>query len=716
MKIARVPVVVWSDGDGRYTACLVGDSRLSGYGATAAEAVRQIKEFLAWITEEHTWTPPVEFAGAELVRVSVGVRPEYRVKERVFPAEGVVKVRVPCVHYPAPGGMRGCVMPLLGVQFYYHDEKSLRQLVRHYAREVLAKKTPRQLTRSLPPRSLRLEELVVRMKARPRASTAVPAPALEAVADPMASRGWRGRLSKPYGRDAQVEDLARRLGEERASVLVVGGSGSGKTTVLAEVARRSARPLWMTSAGRLIAGMKYLGQWQARCEEVVADLSRVEGVLCAENLLDLVRVGGQGPSASLAAFLGPFVERGEVQLVVEATPEELDACRRLLPGFADLFQVVTLPEFTDTEAREVLALAAGALRVPVSDAVPALVQRLFRRFRPYDAFPGKPAGLLRSAAERGARLTPEVVLDVFSRDTGLPQALLRDDLPLDPQGVLDWFRAEILGQEEACRAAASVVVTFKAGMNDPLRPLGTLLLCGPTGVGKTETAKALGRYLFGHEDRVVRLDMSEYAGPGAASRLLEGDAVARVRRQPFNVVLFDEIEKADPEVFDLLLGVLDEGRLTDAWGRVTRFHSTVLLLTSNLGSAATPLGLTQRSLPSYEAEAMAFFRPEFFNRLDRVVRYGPLARDVVLALTRRELGAVAAREGLAAAGLRLTWSAELEELLAQEGYDPRYGARPLQRAVERRVVAPLARFLVDEPGLRDREVRVEVVEGEVIVG
>src|SRR5204863_8817913 len=164
------------------------------------------------------------------------------------------------------------------------------------------------------------------------------------------------------------------------------------------------------------------------------------------------------------------------------------------------------------------------------------------------------------------------VLAEFQRETGLPEKLLRDDLPLPHEEVLAEFRTAVLGQEAACQVAAGVVTALKSGLNDPERPLGVLLFCGPTGVGKTEMAKALSRFLFGAggaKDRLVRLDMSEYAGLGAAQRLFQNadgqlsDFIQKVRRQPFVVVLLDEIEKAAPEVLDALLGVLDEGRLTE---------------------------------------------------------------------------------------------------------------------------------------------------------
>jgi ATP-dependent Clp protease ATP-binding subunit ClpC len=246
-----------------------------------------------------------------------------------------------------------------------------------------------------------------------------------------------------------------------------------------------------------------------------------------------------------------------------------------------------------------------------------------------------------------------------------------------------------------------------------------LLFAGPTGVGKTELARALSQYLFGHgeqADRMVRLDMSEYAGPGAAERLVgdpaaggPSDLVKRIRQQPFTVVLLDEIEKAAPEVFDVLLGVFDEGRLTDRFGRLSTFRSAVIVMTSNLGAGAgagEPFGLVRPGSAApggaYESEVMRFFRPEFFNRIDAVVTFGALDEATVHAITEKELTDLGRREGLTRAGLTLAWDAAVVRHLAAAGFDRRYGARPLQRAIETRVVTPLARHLVANPGCATR--------------
>ena len=284
-----------------------------------------------------------------------------------------------------------------------------------------------------------------------------------------------------------------------------------------------------------------------------------------------------------------------------------------------------------------------------------------------------------------------------------------------------------MGQPTACEAAADLIMTFKAGLNDPGRPLGVLLFVGPTGVGKTELAKAISQYFFGHgdqKDRLIRLDMSEYAGPGASQRFL-GDGrgepsplVRQIRHQPFSVVLLDEIEKAAPEVFDLLLGVFDEGRLTDPYGRLTSFRGAVIIMTSNLGAdRPEPFGFARASASAavYDDEAMNFFRPEFYNRIDSVVTFEPLAVEAMLQITAKELRDVARREGLLRHDLTLEWSDAVVSHLAAQGYDRRYGARPLQRTIEQQVVVPLSRFLLENAPSRGARLRLDMKEDTVAI-
>ena len=740
MPTVRYHALLCRDAAGGYSAVAL-DGGATGFGASANDARDDLKEYLRWAHRKDAGLPVPDFAEPELRWFTVTVRPEYKAKDRFYPSDAEVPVRVPCVVGARTSGQFAADLPLLGIRFDYPGRMELQKLVERYVAQALEGKTPEQLGAYLPPPRAELIELAIPVPKEPPGAldTIPPPPTLAKVAEPVGDRAVRKGYARAWGREAELAALVKKLHHEKANVLLVGESGIGKTTLMVDAVKEAEklalaederpgvkhkRRFWLTSAGRVIAGMKYLGQWEERVEAVIAELGELGGVLCVERLLELVRTGGLGPTDSVAAFLVPYLARGELRMVAEVTPAELDACRRLMPGLPDLFQIVCVEPFERATALSVidkqLETAASGPGVEIERGSGERIVRLFRRFVPYAAFPGPASSFARQIVDSHVRsgkgpVTPSAVVDQFRRQTGLPELFLRDEITLQRDDVLNWFRARVIDQPEACEAAANVVMTVKAGLTDPARPPAVLLFCGPTGVGKTHMAQALASYFFGNAganpererrggtgDRLLRLDMSEYGGFDAVYRLLgppqgePGPLVKQVRRQPFSVLLLDEIEKAAADVFDTLMSVFDEGRLTDQYGRVTNFRSTIVVMTSNLGAGQSrAVGFEGEGVgPAYQDVAMKFFRPEFFNRMDAVVTFRPLLPATVKVIARRELDAIAKREGLVRDDVRVTWSEALVDHLAAVGFDPRYGARPLQRAIEREVVAPLARWLL----------------------
>ncbi|MCE9563091.1 MAG: AAA family ATPase [Planctomycetes bacterium] len=737
MPTARYPVLICRDLAGGCSAIAVDEGTV-GFGLTSRDASTDLREYFRWYHRKFAVMKGPDFLEAELRWFTVSVRPEYKGTNRLYPAESSVEVRVPVVVGTRESGQPTADLPLLGIRFDYPNRTHLPQLVERYVLQKLEGLTPEQLGAYLPPVEVELSEIVVAVP-REFASPEVhakPPRALAQVAEPVGDRAVRKGFARAWGREAEVAALVHKLHREKANVLLVGEPGVGKTTLMVDAVKEAEklgdeidgkkapgptqRRFWLTSAGRLVAGMKYLGQWEERVEGVIGALGELKGVLCAERLLDLVQRGGLGPADSIAMFLVPYLARGELRMIAEATPQELDACRRLMPGLPDLFQIVQVRPFDRATALMVidkqLETSASGPGVEIERGTGERIVRLFRRFMPYSPFPGPASAFAREIVDIHVRdgkkpVTPDSVVDRFRRRTGLPELFLRDEITLKREDVLAWFTERVIDQPEACEAATNVVMTVKAGLNDPGRPPAVLLFCGPTGVGKTHMAQALAKYFFGagedsakagESKRLLRLDMSEYGGFDAVYRLLgppqgePGELVKRVRRQPFSVLLLDEIEKAAADVFDTLMGVFDEGRLTDQYGRVTNFRSTIIIMTSNLGAGQSrTVGFAEQSGVQYKDAAMRFFRPEFFNRMDQVVTFRPLLPASVKVITRRELDAITRRDGLLRSSVKVAWSDALVDRLAGIGFDARYGARPLQRAVEREVVAPLARWLLE---------------------
>lgn len=527
-----------------------------------------------------------------------------------------------------------------------------------------------------------------------------------------------GELPRCHRRDVLLGQLERVLAA-RYSVLLVGPAGVGKTALVQELAHRisadranaslSGAPVWHVTASRLMAGMVYLGMWQQRALQMLAEARRVGAILYLDNLLELVQATREGSARgmSLARLIEPFIEQQEVVVLFEATPDALTAAEVFEPGLISKLRRLPVPGLDGGEAHEVLAVLARGLaathRVEVSDAALHRALDLIARYGQVDGLPGSGLALLERMTRRGAKrkeaLGAEDATLAFCDQTGFPRDLVDPDIVLDLSAVESFLAERVHGQPVALGRLANVVALLKAGLDDPTRPVASFLFMGPTGVGKTEAALTLADYLFGDRDRVVRLDMSEYGYPGSAQRLVdgqggEGDLTRPIRRQPFSVLLLDEVEKAAPEVFDVLLQVLGEGRLTDATGRTVSFRHCIVIMTSNLGAATKqPIGIASASTsrgPDYQGAARRFFRPEFLNRLDYVVPFAPLSPETLRSIARRLLRAALEREGIARRGIEISFDDSLVALVADVGFDPQLGARPMKRAIDQLVMVPLA--------------------------
>ena len=321
------------------------------------------------------------------------------------------------------------------------------------------------------------------------------------------------------------------------------------------------------------------------------------------------------------------------------------------------------------------------------------------------------------------KVTEEEIAKIVERWTGIPVAKLVEGereklLHLDEQ-----LHKRVVGQDEAVRSVSEAILRSRAGIQDPNRPLGSFLFLGPTGVGKTELAKALAEALFDDEKNLVRIDMSEYMEKFSVTRLIGappgyvgydegGQLTEAVRRKPYSVVLFDEIEKAHPDVFNILLQVLDDGRITDSQGRTVDFKNTILILTSNLGSEYLLNGITDNGEISEEARSQVeqllkrSFRPEFLNRLDEIVFYKPLTKENIVKIIDLQMDALNAR--LADKQLRCELTPEAKQFIIDAAYDPQYGARPLRRYLQHTVETLLARRIVEGNVSPGATLRVEV--------
>jgi len=573
-------------------------------------------------------------------------------------------------------------------------------------------------------------------------------PALDQVGRDLTEAARQGQLGELVGRKNEVKQVIRTLlRKEKKNPVLVGDAGVGKTRIVEGLAALALTPslpdalrasrIVEVSMGKLVAGMKARGDLEERLEKLVAEAEKDPAViLFIDELHTLAVAGGSGSSALNAAdILKPALARGRLRCIGATTPAEF---KRYIAKDAALerrFQVVRVSEPSPEEARAILEgvrqTYASHHGVAFADSALDAAVSLSVSFLPERRLPDKALDLLdqTAAAKRfvtfgqagdvdAPTVTDSDVAATVSEWTGIPVERLSAAERERLADMEDALRRRVMGQDGAVRAVADVVRAARAGLTSRRGPQGVLMFVGPTGVGKTELAKALTEFLFGDDGRLIRLDMSELKERHAIARLLGappgyvghhegGQLTNAVRRAPHSVVLLDEVEKAHPDVFDLLLQVFDDGRLTDAQGHTTDFRHTIIIMTSNLttGSARQrprvgfrPTGeaVEESSADSADAEAReqlrAHFRTEFVNRIDRVVSFDRLGSQEASLIVDKVLHQLEGR--LASKGITIELDEDARAAILERGFGPEEGARRLERLIERELVQPLAKLVV----------------------
>jgi len=531
-----------------------------------------------------------------------------------------------------------------------------------------------------------------------------------------------------YGRTSELNRLIRAMkGSALRNVLLVGASGVGKTALVWELEHRRKEEdfrgeIWETSASVLIKELTQDTGWQNNIIPLVKELTTRGDILFVRNLLELFEVGKyQGNSISMAEYLLPYISRGELTIISECTNEEKGIIEVRSSNFLSNFEVIGMEapqdDLEDIILKKVKDLSTKNKIKIENEAIKETI-RLNKRFTPYSGFPGKPIRFLESillnqvsAKERESiiEISRSEVISHFCEETGMPAFMVDPVIPMHLNQIKAQFNNSVFGQEGAVESVVNMLSTVKTGLSKTGKPIASFLFVGPTGVGKTELAKVLSEFMFGSRDRMIRFDMSEYSSYDAVSKLLgagfysDGLLTSAVRREPFCVLLFDEIEKAHPDFYDLLLQMLSEGRLTDSRRKLVNFCSTIIIMTSNIGAAAMQrraIGPENKNhnkeiSQRYLRAVQDYFKPEIYNRIDQVIPFEPLSQDTVRFVVEREIEALKKREGIRFRRMDLTIEDEVLDYLSKKGYNSRYGARYLQRALRQELIIPLSKKVND---------------------
>ena len=555
-----------------------------------------------------------------------------------------------------------------------------------------------------------------------------------------------GHLDPVVGRETEIDRVVQILSRRKKNnPILIGEPGVGKSAIVEGIAQRiiadtdgalHGKRIISLDMASMVAGTTYRGQFEERMKQVITELrNHPEIILFIDEIHTLIGAGNSSGSLDAANILKPALSRGEVQCIGATTTAEYAKSIEKDGALERRFQKVQVRPTTADETLDILrrlsAHYAQYHQVQYPEEVLKACVKLSERYLTDRAFPDKAIDVMdevgaRSHAKRqhmeqtdgtAYTVTVDDVAGVISMMSGVPIQRVAAEENERLRTMAETLRAKIIGQDKAVETVVRAIQRSRLGLRDPKRPIGTFFFLGQTGVGKTYLAQCLAEELFGSKDAMIRFDMSEYmekhtvsllvgAPPGYVAHEDGGKLTEAVRRKPYSIILFDEIEKAHPDIFNVLLQVLDEGRLTDRQGHVVDFRNTIIVLTSNVGTRqlqefGSGVGFSSSEMDQKTVDKTLIkalqkqFPPEFVNRIDNIVTFEPLSRETINQIVRIEIGMLQQR--LKNQGHQLSVTPDVVGQLVDKSFDRKNGARPVKRAVQTYLEDPLTDILLRRP-------------------
>lgn len=552
----------------------------------------------------------------------------------------------------------------------------------------------------------------------------------------LTEKAAQGELTVAYEREQEVEQILTSLASPlKGRIVVTGGPRVGKTAIIQEVATRiqagrcpdalKGCELWALSARSILRAFG-VQDWQERLGQLMmlwADHPEV--ILVVDALPTTLSAGAtlEDPF-DMAQFLLGQLQSSTNRLLAEGRTQAVNVFFEAYPEYRHILMEVRIAEPPLEVARRMVACAAEDLQrqqgIEIDEEAVEAALDLTRRFALHEQLPGKAVDLLEEGIalhsgrkEAHPHVTKSDIIARFGEKTGLPGILLSDDEPYDEQAVRRAFSEKVLGQDQAVDVVVQTLSLLRTRLNNPFRPMGVFLFIGPTGVGKTELARALASFLFSGDEHIVRFNMADYSADWHVQTLFgnphgfdlpsrRGQLTMRLQDHAFAVILLDEFEKAHPEVFQRFLQLFDEGLLINGASEIVNLRNTIVILTSNFGAHLLTSGklgfgptvTLEEQEQRIREEMVTFFTPELINRVDSVVFFKPLTKPVLREIAYRRVQEILQREGIARRGLEVEVDEDVIEWVVEHGYSERYGARYLARQIEKTITYPLAQQLI----------------------